>query len=230
MNIEPLSDGKIIDSWKHNALPWMNAVRSGDIESRRLVTDRAVLDAVQACEPATVLDLGCGEGWLALALQHNGIGVTAVDVVPALVLAATQAGVVDGRVLSYEAIAAGQLKLSADVVVCNFSLLGNESVEQVLAAAPSLLNPGGALVVQTLHPVSACGERPYEDGWRDGSWAGFDPAFTDPAPWYFRTLQSWAALFPKHGLRLMEQREPMHPVSGIPASVVFIACAAREPG
>jgi 2-polyprenyl-3-methyl-5-hydroxy-6-metoxy-1,4-benzoquinol methylase len=223
MNIEPLSDGKIIDSWKHNALPWMNAVRSGDIDSRRLVTDRAVLDAVLACEPATVLDLGCGEGWLALALQHNGVGVTAVDVVPALVLAATQAGVVDGRVLSYEEIAAGQLKLSTDVVVCNFSLLGKESVEGLLRAIPALLKLNGSLIVQTLHPVVACADLPYVDGWRTGSWAGFGEAFSDAPPWYSRTLHAWLELMWSSGLTLQEMREPLDPRTGKPASVIFRA-------
>ncbi|MFM0605220.1 class I SAM-dependent methyltransferase [Paraburkholderia sediminicola] len=223
MNIEPLSDSKIIDSWQRNALPWMNAVRRGGIESRRLVTDRAVLDAVLACEPASVVDLGCGEGWLALALQHNGIGVTAVDVVPALVLAATQAGVIDGRVLSYEAIAEGQLKLSADVVVCNFSLLGKESVEGLLRTIPALLKPGGSLIVQTLHPLVACGDLPYVDGWRTGSWAGFDEAFNDAPPWYFRTVHAWLELMWTSGLTLREMREPLHPQTGKPVSVIFRA-------
>lgn len=62
MAIDPLSDGKIVDSWKHNASPWKNAVRGGEIESRRLVTDQAVLNAVLGCKPSTVVDLGCGEG------------------------------------------------------------------------------------------------------------------------------------------------------------------------
>ena len=88
MNIEPLSDSKIIDSWQHNASPWTKAVRDGEIASRRLVTDQAIVNAVLACEPDTVIDLGCGEGWLALLLQQHGIDVTAVDVVSALVRAA----------------------------------------------------------------------------------------------------------------------------------------------
>jgi 2-polyprenyl-3-methyl-5-hydroxy-6-metoxy-1,4-benzoquinol methylase len=223
MHIEPLSDGKIVESWKRNASPWTKAVRGAEIESRRLVTDRAVLDAVLACKPATVVDLGCGEGWLARALQQHGIGVTAVDVVPALVLAATQAGVIDGRVLSYEEIAAGQLELSVDVVVCNFSLLGEESVDDLLRAIPALLNPGGSLIVQTLHPLVACGDVPYADGWRMGSWAGFGAAFSDAPPWYFRTLQTWLDLIWTSGLTLREMREPLHPQTGRPVSVIFCA-------
>ena len=223
MNIEPLSDGKIIEAWKRNAGPWTNAVRAGEIESRRWVTDRAILDAVLACKPQTVIDLGCGEGWLALAIQQNGIEVTAMDAVPALALAAKQAGVVDSRVMSYEEIAEGQLKLSADVVVCNFSLLGKESVDGLLRAIPTLLKPDGALIVQTLHPLVSCGDLPYVDGWRAGSWAGFSAEFSDAPPWYFRTLGTWLELIRTSGLTLHALHEPVDPRTGRPASVVFRA-------
>ncbi|MBA3466016.1 MAG: class I SAM-dependent methyltransferase, partial [Gemmatimonadaceae bacterium] len=89
--------------------------------------------------------------------------------------------------------------------------------------ASMLLDRGGAFIVQTLHPVVAGGDLPYEDGWREGSWTGFSTEFTDPAPWYFRTLESWIRLFREGGLRVMELREPVHPVTRKPASVIFIA-------
>src|SRR5476649_1337002 len=223
MNIEALSDGKRVEAWKRDASPGTDAVRAGEMESRRLVTDRAILDAVLACKPQTVIDLGCGEGWLALAIQQNGIEVTAMDAVPALALAAKQAGVVDSRVMSYEEIAEGQLKLSADVVVCNFSLLGKESVDGLLRAIPMLLKPDGALIVQTLHPLVSCGDLPYIDGWRAGSWAGFSAEFSDAPPWYFRTLGTWLELIRTSGLTLHALHEPVDPRTGRPASVVFRA-------
>jgi 2-polyprenyl-3-methyl-5-hydroxy-6-metoxy-1,4-benzoquinol methylase len=229
MNIEALSDGRIIEAWTRNASPWTNAVRAREIESRRLVTDRAILDAVLAAGPRTVLDLGCGEGWLALALQRNGIEVTAVDVVPALILAAKEAGVIDSRVLSYEEIAEGRLRLGVDVVVCNFSLLGKESVDGLLRAVPTLLKPDGILIVQTLHPLVSCGDLPYEDGWRPGSWAGFSTDFNDAPPWYFRTLQTWLEVIRTGGLTLCELQEPIDPRTGKPASVIFCAGAVSTP-
>jgi 2-polyprenyl-3-methyl-5-hydroxy-6-metoxy-1,4-benzoquinol methylase len=226
MNIRPLSDSKIIDSWQRNASPWVDAVRNGVIESRRLVTDRAIVDAVLACTPGTVIDLGCGEGWLARELHNHAIEVVGVDVVPALVDAARQAGAGDFRVLSYEDIAAGGLDVRADAVVCNFSLLGKESVERLIRAMPRLLQPDGTLIVQTLHPVLACGDAPYIDGWRTGSWVGFSEAFSDPAPWYFRTLESWIEMLGSSGLSLCALREPIDPRTGMPASVIFVAQAA----
>lgn len=73
-----------------------------------------------------------------------------------------------------------------------------------------------------LRPVVACGGLPYRDSW---SWAGFGPEFSDSAPWYFRTLDSWVELFAVSGLRLREVREPIHSATVRPASVVFIADA-----
>jgi len=221
--MNPLSDAKIVDSWGKNASLWTTAVREGQIESRTLVTDQALIDAILSRAPHSVLDLGCGEGWLARVLAAKGIDVVGVDVVPGLVEQARKAGGGEFRVASYEEIAAGKLQVCVDVSVCNFALLGKESVEGIFSATPALLNARGAFIVQTLHPLVACGDFPYQDGWREGSWAGFDSAFTDPAPWYFRTLESWIKLFVGSGLRLLEVREPLHPKTRKPASVIFIA-------
>lgn len=217
------AEKSIITSWHTNAAPWTDAVRGRQIESRRVSTDEAVISAIAGRAPRTVIDVGCGEGWLGRALAARGIRVLGVDVSPALIERARGAGGGDFQVMDYGAIAEGKLAATADVLVCNFSLFGDKSVDQLFAAAPALLNPGGAFIVQTLHPVVACGGCSYEDGWRDGSWKGFGPEFTDPAPWYFRTLGSWLALFVKHGFRVSDLREPLHPQSGKPASVLFVA-------
>lgn len=216
------SERRILESWAANAWAWTSAVRAGHIESRRLVTDQAIIDAVRARKPGSVLDIGCGEGWLARALSTQGVRVTGIDTIPALVDSAREAGGGDFHCMSYAELAQGALDVQVDMAVCNFSLLGKESVEEVFTAVASLLMPGGALVVQTLHPVVACGHLPYEDGWREGSWAGFGAQFTDPAPWYFRTLESWTQLIEESGFTLREMQEPQHPHTGAPASVIFI--------
>ncbi|KFI08342.1 bifunctional 2-polyprenyl-6-hydroxyphenol methylase/3-demethylubiquinol 3-O-methyltransferase UbiG [Massilia sp. BSC265] len=213
------SDASIIDSWSRNADPWTAAVRGGEIASRVLVTNAAIVEAVRAYAPRTGLDLGCGEGWLVRALPE--VSMVGVDAVAGLVERARAAGGGEFRQLSYEEVAAGALQLAVDVAVCNFSLIGDEAVRGLFRAAPTYLRPGGHLVVQTVHPLMACGDAPYSDGWRDGSWAGFSSAFADAAPWYFRTVSSWLALFEEHGLRVVEMREPLHPRSGKPASLIL---------
>ncbi|HKG91578.1 MAG TPA: class I SAM-dependent methyltransferase [Gemmatimonadaceae bacterium] len=224
--MDPLSDAKIIDSWRKNAAPWTDAVRESRIESRALVTNQAIIDAVMSRSPRTALDIGCGEGWLVRELAGRGVRATGVDAVPALVEQAARAGGGEFRVASYEAIAAGELHLAVDVAVANFSLIGKDAVDALVRRVPALLSPRGAFIVQTLHPLVASGDQPYRDGWRAGSWAGFGAEFTDPAPWYFRTLESWVALLVSSGLRLVELREPPHPATGKPASVVLVAEAS----
>jgi 2-polyprenyl-3-methyl-5-hydroxy-6-metoxy-1,4-benzoquinol methylase len=223
MSTDPLSDARIVDSWHKNAAPWTTAVRDNQIESRRLVTNDAIVDAVLSRAPTSALDIGCGEGWLVRALAERGVKAIGVDVVPALIEQARRAGGGEFRVFSYEEIAAGELDVTVDAAIANFSLIGKESVENLLRRAPALLEPRGALIIQTLHPLVARGDLPYEDGWRTGSWAGFSDEFSDPAPWYFRTMESWANVLEESGLRLIETREPKHPASGRPASVIFIA-------
>jgi 2-polyprenyl-3-methyl-5-hydroxy-6-metoxy-1,4-benzoquinol methylase len=223
--MDKFSDAKIVDSWNKNALPWTKAVRESQIESRKLITDRSIIDIIVSRSPSSILDLGCGEGWLTRELSARGIHSIGVDAIPTLVESAKRTGTEDFRSISYEQIAAGELNISVDAIVCNFSLFGKESVEQLFKVIPSLLNSDGVFIVQTLHPIVACGDLPYRDGWREGSWIGFDSDFTDPAPWYFRTLENWTALFIDSGFHLIKICEPIHPITQQPASIVFIAQA-----
>jgi len=221
---------QIIRSWNTNAKPWARAIQAASIHSRRLVTDRAIVDAVLSVRPARVFDVGCGEGWLARALSAGGIRVIGVDAVPELIAEAEQCGGGEFQVADYGAIAARQLQCGPfDAAVCNFSLLGKESVEALLRAIPHYLDPAGHLIVQTLHPVAACGAHPYQDGWRAGNWSGFGEEFSDPAPWYFRTLASWVAMLRGSGFEMIECREPTAPDAIAPASVIFV-CKIRIPG
>lgn len=222
-------EAHILSSWYGNAVCWTQAVRERAIESRRLVTDQAILEAVCTRSPRTVLDVGCGEGWLARALGREGMDVLGIDVVPQLIEAAQGAGGARFRVGSYETLLAESSSAAFarfDAVVCNFALFGDASVTSLLHRVPQLLSSTGTFFVQTLHPLMACGEAPYRDGWRPGSWQGFSSDFTDPPPWYFRTLQSWLQLHIDSGLRVLEMREPLHPISARPASVIFISSVA----
>ncbi|MEW6372174.1 MAG: methyltransferase domain-containing protein [Pseudomonadota bacterium] len=213
-------DASIIASWNRNTDPWVAAVRNGEIETRTLVTNGAIVETVRALAPHTAVDLGCGEGWLVRALPE--VDMVGVDAIAGLVDSARAAGGGEFRLLSYEEIAEGKLALAVDLAVCNFSLIGNESVSGLFRAAPSYLRRGGHLVVQTVHPLAACGDAPYVDGWREGSWAGFNSGFQDAPPWYFRTMSSWIALFETNGLRVRALREPLHPKTGKPVSLILV--------
>lgn len=217
----------LVRSWSRNAKAWTRTVREGGIESRRLVTDAAIVRTVLERRPERVLDLGCGEGWLGRALAEHGIGVVGTDVSPELVDAARRAGGGEFHAVSYDALAADPslARGEYDAVVCNFSLLDEDPVP-LLDSLRHVLRTGGALVIQTVHPWTVAGEGPYEDGWRTESFVGFGEGFAAPMPWYFRTLASWTAVLASAGYALADLREPPHPNTGRPASLI-LTCMVR---
>lgn len=225
---------QIIDSWHDNASPWTKAIRNKEITSRTLVTNQAIVDTVMKYEPRTALDVGCGEGWLSHTLYRKGVQIMGIDVVPALIKkakvglerlkGAEQLKQDIFAVCSYQALIQDSFNAPHlfDAIVFNFSLFGEGSTEQVLMTVKGLLEKKGLIFIQTLHPVIACGDQAYQDSWREGSWAGFSKEFTNPAPWYFRTLQGWIQLLKKVKLKLEELIEPLHPETKRPASVIFV--------
>ncbi|TXI86832.1 MAG: methyltransferase domain-containing protein [Cupriavidus sp.] len=210
---------ELIESWNDNASAWTQVVREGKIESRKLVTDAAIIEAIRSVNPGKVLDLGCGEGWLCRRLRALGIATVGIDVSLPLIEAAK--AVDDGTYLqrSYaefcdEPKAFGYF----DAVVANFSVLGDD-LSQILSASRQALHPGGSIIVQTLHP----GNIEQSDGWRVESFASFHGQFPKAMPWYFRSLASWQKCLEAAGLRIREIREPVHPNTGAPASLLLIA-------
>lgn len=213
-------------SWDANAAAWTDSVRSGSIASRRLGTDASAVNAVRATGAQTVLDVGCGEGWLARALAAEGLDATGFDGSADLVADATDAG--GGRffALSYEDAADDPARLGGpyDAAVANFALLGDD-LGPLLRAVREAVRPGGHLVVQTLHPLNV--EPPFVDGWREETFAGMGtpgaPAYSAAMPWYYRTTGGWIRLLASAGWNVVDAHEPPHPETGRPLSLVLIA-------
>ena len=231
MESEDPREQEIIRSWYSNAAPWSHAIRTASIASRKLVTNGAIVDAVSSVSPSRVLDLGCGEGWLARALADRGIRTTGIDAVPELIAQAVSQAVSADPALRPEFLVQDYSSIADrrwlggrfDAAVCNFSLLGADSVERLIAVLPFYLESPGRLIIQTLHPLAACGDQPYVDGWRTGSWLGFSCDFKDPAPWYFRTVESWQAMLKRCGFEILECREPKAAGAVTPASIIWIS-------
>jgi len=212
----------LLDSWHHNARAWIDAIRSGTIESRQKVTDQAILLAVLGRQPERVLDLGCGEGWLLRALADRGIEAVGVDGDATLVEAARAAGAAPVHLASYEQLAEAEVDIGRDynLICANFALL-HQDIIPLLAAMNTLLAPGGALVIQTLHPWATAASD-YQDGWREETFAGFKGQW-QAMPWYFRTLSSWLNALDMAGFTLASLQEPQHPQSPVPQSLLLVA-------
>jgi 2-polyprenyl-3-methyl-5-hydroxy-6-metoxy-1,4-benzoquinol methylase len=217
-------EAALIWSWMANAQAWTRAVRECRIPSRRLATDAAIVQAVAEREPGRVLDLGCGEGWLMRALAERGISSIGLDVSLELVMAAEETGGGRYRCCSYDELVDDPTRAGGpyDAIACNFSLLGAELVP-LLRALRANLAPGGALVIQTVHPWTAAGDEGYADGWRTETFDALGGDFAEPMPWYFRTLASWMDALRAAGFRVSTLREPIHPEMSQPASLLMVA-------
>jgi len=238
------------ESWEKNADAWTSAVREQKIPSRRIATDAAIVDAcldlINRRDAVRVLDVGCGEGWLSRALAAHGADVLGIDGSEGLIEIASRhperservpapAGAAVGghpersegsavhEVCTYEELRDSVARVPGpfDLSVCNFALL-DDRVSETLSALRSRLGENGRLIVHTVHPWVAAGEGPYEDGWRLETFATFEQPFPSHMPWYFRTMGSWLACVRDASLRVTELREPLHPETRKPLSLLIV--------
>lgn len=225
------SSARMRQSWQRNAKAWTDAVRGQRIASRRAGTDAAIVDAVLRAKARRVIDIGCGEGWLARALAARGCEVVGIDASAALIDAARAVGGARFEAIEYDGLAASGAALGApfDAAVCNFSLL-DDDVTHTLGAVRALLGARGRLIVQTVHPWTACADQPYVDGWRTETFADFGADFVEPMPWFFRTLGSWLDAIRAAGFAIERCDEPLDAASGRPLSLLIHAVAAVEAG
>jgi 2-polyprenyl-3-methyl-5-hydroxy-6-metoxy-1,4-benzoquinol methylase len=221
--VEKNRNEKILESWNENASQWTNAVRMQALETRRLVTNDAILEAVLSCGGTRILDVGCGEGWLSHALTAKGKDVIGFDGCASLIGQARKETPERFHVLTYEEFVTRPnfIGKDCDVVVCNFSLF-SDRLDQILEGLFAITKPSGHLIIQTLHPYSSVGEQRYEDAWREETFQGL-PEQWSPMPWFFRTMGSWLRELRSAHWKLEELKEPLHPVSGKPASLIIKA-------
>lgn len=103
-----------------------------------------VLEILNPQPGERILDLGCGDGTLTLAIHQAGAAVQGVDASPSMV-AATR-----GRGLSAEVMAGENLSFDAefDAVFSNAALHWMPAADRVLSGVYRALKPGGRLVAE----------------------------------------------------------------------------------
>jgi ubiquinone/menaquinone biosynthesis C-methylase UbiE len=181
-------------------------VLTGWLRYRRIARafDAACSIAEHVPRDARVLDVGCGNGFIAHHLGALGRTVVGVDLARA-----TEAPIsyvtFDGRALPFA-------DLSFDAVVFSFVLHHSQNIAGLLGEARRVLRPGGRIVVY--EDIPECWHDRALCLWHEQKW------LPRTGPCTFLRVECWVDLFEAVGLHVAQRctlprlRNPIHPVQG----------------
>lgn len=208
-----------VDTWEALAR-WYDEKQGdeGDLWHRTLI-DPALLRVVGPVGGLRLLDLACGNGYLARRFARMGARVIGVDASAAMIERARAREAEHPLGISYHAGDAGRMEMvdraSVDAVVCNMALMDIEDAAGAIQEVGRILRPGGRFVASLGHPcfdiINASAwaiERMdftttvwrkvsrYREQfagacpWRSGETdIAHTPAYHRPLSWYIRTLR-----------------------------------------
>lgn len=149
-------DARIAQAYTANAEFWIRIVRENLDPYRSGLTDPALLEQIGDPAGLTVLDAGCGEGYLARELTARGADLTiGVDTCAALVAAAAAHPAHDRRRAAYLTADVAAVPLpdeSVDLVVANRLPHDLTDPRRRFDEFARVLRPRGRFVMVTMHP------------------------------------------------------------------------------
>ena len=127
----------------------------GDLWHRALI-DPTLLRVLGPVSGQDVLDLACGNGYIARKLTREGARLTAVDLSAPIIQRAREREVRAPLGIAYHIADAARLEMlpeaAFDAVVCNMALMDIADAEGAIREAARVLRPGGRFVASLEHP------------------------------------------------------------------------------
>jgi 2-polyprenyl-3-methyl-5-hydroxy-6-metoxy-1,4-benzoquinol methylase len=143
------------DPWDVNAAFWIQIIRERQDRYRTDLTDPALMTAIGPAEGLTILDAGCGEGYLSRVLAKAGAIVTGIDLSDSLVAAAKKLNFANGLPVKFDTGSLYDLPYkddAFDLVVCNHAINDLQEPAIAIREFARVLRLGGRLIVLMLHP------------------------------------------------------------------------------
>ncbi len=150
-------------AWERHAPEWIAWARRPGHDSYWRFHRDAFLPLVPSPGRLT-LDLGCGEGRVGRDLVAMGHHVVELDASSAMCHATAHHPEAAGRVVVGDAAHLPLATGSADCVVAHMSLQDVDDMEGAVTEIARVLEPGGHLVLATVHPVTSAGRFVGEHG------------------------------------------------------------------
>ena len=219
-----MGDSDTIALWNANAEDWhLQVGHEGDL-NRRLNSDPVLWSFLGDVDGLTLLDAGCGTGYLSRKFAEGGARVIAVDAAERMIEIARRETppelAIDYRVGSSSDLD-GIADASVDRVVSNYVLMDLPDLDRAAGAFHRVLKPGGVAVAIFSHPCFPLGdmdETEKPDGFAV-RWTSpyFEPRrideppwkhFSSPFVWYHRPLRTYWRAFRDAGFAVDEFEEP----------------------
>lgn len=141
--------------WNANASFWVQIMREHRDRYRNDLTDPALLKAVGESAGLTILDAGCGEGYLSRILAQNGAIVTGVDSSESLIQAARTQNLDDAIPATFDIASVDELPYADatfDLVICNHLVNDLYDPSRPISEFARVLRSGGRIIILMLHP------------------------------------------------------------------------------
>ena len=231
-------EDRIQNQWEKNAEAFTDLIAGVGTPHHKSILNPCVEELLGDVKGKSLLDAGCGEGYLARHYTKKGANVVAIDLSPKLI--ETSKKITDserldidyrvGDVCHIESIPNGIF----DIVLSNLVLLNIPCLDDALKEYNRVLKTGGYLVFSIVHPAfnfygSAAwemGEKDPDTNRREGLFFKVDNYFDEreyerswrtrkgekfPAPisFFHRTLSTYLNSLMMNGFNLVDFKEPL---------------------
>ena len=228
-----IEDEEVKAFWNRVADDWLIQVGDSGDRNRRENSDPVLWRLLGAVDGLSVLDVGCGTGYLASQLSQHGAQVTGIDFSENMItIARKQSPEVEFLVDSGSNLST-QSDATFDRIVSNYVIMDLPDLDGAIASFRRVLKPAGEVVLVFSHPCFPIG-RSFRDGadalnfrWAtsyfkegkrvDPPWDHFKSEFI----WFHRPLSDYWKAFRKHGFIVEEFEEPHGSETALPCSVIF---------
>lgn len=142
-------------TWPSNSDYWIKIIRENLDPYRLELTNEAMLRTIDPKPGMSILDVGCGEGYLTRLMSTRGADVTGLDYCKEFVVASREEAKRLALNIRYEHGDAAELPFSDasfDAVVANHLFNELPDMEAAVADFARVLRTGGRVIALMLHP------------------------------------------------------------------------------
>lgn len=228
--LEDLTDEKVGKMWSDNAETWSRYCGAEGDMVRKYISDPVLFSLLGEVRGETVLDAGCGEGYLCRRLADMGATVIGIEMASALYERGAAQEKANPKGIRYlHGSISSMPEVSEkiiDAVVCNNVFMYCQDIEGALLEFGRVLKPAGRAILTFTHPcfwgpgtkwVMAPPDTPHVEDWVARRVTGYlnriphqfvRPDYGKPLIFFPRTLGDYFSAFSRSGFRVTHLVEP----------------------